>query len=761
MRILKSALSLVASVTVLATSVVAAPALAANQDATCDLSGSGTAGSPWLITSQADLLEIGIGDCISTYNQSQYYKLANDIGLTGNWTPIELYTSYPIVSYFDGDGHTIYGLQVSGSSNNAGLFSNLRSATVNNLNIMGTSISGGNFVGALAGNVVESTVSNVRVHMSGGVSGLQLVGGVIGKAYASSISNIAYYSEGTVSGTSYCGGAIGGAESTAVEKVFVQSDTNFSNIGGGVIGDFVLGGDKTLNNLYFDGNASADQYSGGLVGYAWSSTSSVLTIMNSAVVGSVEAKGNYEPAALIGNVGNGISGVTAQANFVKAAFRKNASSTPAVVATVKGANGISGSVTYTDVSSTNFYVTTGGSSLESWAGTAKDVTVPANLTPLWNPITQTSWSTVDVNTYRWVVDTSGATNGGLPMPAFLYNSKYFQQWCAPGRYSLDGFSNCTPATAGKFVPYYGATAAIDCPAGTFQGNAGAMECEPAPAGHYVPVATSLQPTPCPAGTYQALTGQMVCLVTSAGHYTDVSASTAELPCPVGYYQPSTNQTGCLPAQAGSYVGSTGATAQTPCPAGQLSDAAAAACFSPATSYVGPQVAAMNEPLVRGSKVRILGSRLETVTAIWIDGVKCDISNVSESGLDLLVPGDAELGQKDLELQSSFGILTVQDFASVIDAKESAASNSVQVSVRRTEGSARIFAKGLVGAGKVQFLLNGKEIAWVNAVSANDSKLRSANGDSYLVRTATLVEGQKNIIEIHVDGKRVKRVAYTR
>ena len=61
----------------------------------------------------------------------------------------------------------------------------------------------------------------------------------------------------------------------------------------------------------------------------------------------------------------------------------------------------------------------------------------------------------------------------------------------------------------------------------------------------------------------------------------------------------------------------------------------------------------------------------------------------------------------------------------------------------------------VNAGKVQFFLNGREIAWVNANSSSDAKL--TNG--YLVRTLNLKAG-KNVVEVYVDGERVRRVAHT-
>jgi hypothetical protein len=77
-----------------------------------------------------------------------------------------------------------------------------------------------------------------------------------------------------------------------------------------------------------------------------------------------------------------------------------------------------------------------------------------------------------------------------------------------------------------------------------------------------------------------------------------------------------------------------------------------------------------------------------------------------------------------------------------------------------DNSAKIYAKNVVGEGKVQFFLNGKEIAWVRATSATDSKLRTANGASYLVRTVEFAAG-KNVLEVYVDGVRTTRTAYTK
>jgi hypothetical protein len=69
------------------------------------------------------------------------------------------------------------------------------------------------------------------------------------------------------------------------------------------------------------------------------------------------------------------------------------------------------------------------------------------------------------------------------------------------------------------------------------------------------------------------------------------------------------------------------------------------------------------------------------------------------------------------------------------------------------------ASPVVGAGKIQFLLNGKEIAWVRASSTADPKLRSANGTHYLVRRVDLSSG-KNRFEILLNGKRLKFATFT-
>ena len=71
---------------------------------------------------------------------------------------------------------------------------------------------------------------------------------------------------------------------------------------------------------------------------------------------------------------------------------------------------------------------------------------------------------------------------------------------------------------------------------------------------------------------------------------------------------------------------------------------------------------------------------------------------------------------------------------------------------------KMYAKDPIGDGKIQFFVDGKEIAWVNAVDEADPKLSFASSYPYLVRSVELNPG-KNRFEIKLDGVRVWRTTY--
>ena len=167
----------------------------------------------------------------------------------------------------------------------------------------------------------------------------------------------------------------------------------------------------------------------------------------------------------------------------------------------------------------------------------------------------------------------------------------------------------------------------------------------------------------------------------------------------------------------------------------------------------------------GDEVKISGLRLNLVTSCTIDGVTAALSTQSADSFTIVIPAGLEPGLKDLVITSSAGTLTVQDAITVSAAAEDASESSSGVSAKGwtkklTDSSAKIYAKDVVGAGKVQIFFNGKEIAWVNATTESDPKLRTANDSHYLVRTVELVKGQKNTLEVYLDGERIRRAAYS-
>jgi hypothetical protein len=73
-----------------------------------------------------------------------------------------------------------------------------------------------------------------------------------------------------------------------------------------------------------------------------------------------------------------------------------------------------------------------------------------------------------------------------------------------------------------------------------------------------------------------------------------------------------------------------------------------------------------------------------------------------------------------------------------------------------DGTIKMYARDVVGAGKIQFFHNGREVAWIRAVDATDPKLNVVSDG--MVRTRALVSG-RNVFEIYVDGVRlVRRIA---
>jgi predicted outer membrane repeat protein len=169
-------------------------------------------------------------------------------------------------------------------------------------------------------------------------------------------------------------------------------------------------------------------------------------------------------------------------------------------------------------------------------------------------------------------------------------------------------------------------------------------------------------------------------------------------------------------------------------------------------YTGPVVTNDPETAQSGSTVTYTGSDLDEVTSATIAGQSAAIVSKSAGSLTLRVPAGLSQGIHDVILHySTTESLTLQNGLVVQDLMK------VWTQLQ-SDNTVKMYAKNIVGVGKIQFFHNNNEIAWVKATNALNPKLRQANGSSYLVRTRELVEG-KNAFEIHQDGKRIWRAAY--
>jgi hypothetical protein len=206
-------------------------------------------------------------------------------------------------------------------------------------------------------------------------------------------------------------------------------------------------------------------------------------------------------------------------------------------------------------------------------------------------------------------------------------------------------------------------------------------------------------------------------------------------------------------------------------------------FSLGANWGGAQLPAATPP-VAGASVSapyegpILGSFSDrtldpctpksiTITGTKLSGAKGSIQGKAVTILEntdtkLVIATPAGLTPArgvDLVITSPYGTLTHQNAFDIPAGVCSQTLSKGRWTQIQSDGkTVKMYAKDPIGDGKVQFLVDGKELAWVNAVDATDPKLSFASSFPYLVRSVDLKPG-KNRFEIRVDGKRVWRTTY--
>ena len=151
-----------------------------------------------------DLVNLSQNCTLDSWSQGKTVYLEADIDLTGvDFTPIPTFGGT-----FEGQGHTISGLFLTGSGNVRGLFRYIQpTGAVRDLNVTGT-ISPSDRKNTLGGLVGENQGAITNCSFSGTVSGADSIGGLVGINEArGQIINCSF--SGSVTGEHYVGGIAG------------------------------------------------------------------------------------------------------------------------------------------------------------------------------------------------------------------------------------------------------------------------------------------------------------------------------------------------------------------------------------------------------------------------------------------------------------------------------------------------------------------------------------------------------------------------
>ena len=248
--------------------------------------GRGTKEEPWLIENAEQLAYLAQQVNNGTDYRWVHFRLVSDLDLSGNeWTPIGTEGNL-FWGGFDGDGHTITGMTITGKENSyVGLFGECRNFTaassyIKSVTVKGANISGKSFVGAIAGagaNIsdcysIENTIYASRCvggvcgsligkisgcYNSSSVSGISTAGGIMGTAsYEGNVGNgvVQYcYNIGAVT-VSQQDSYVGGITGASANKYEISNCLNCGKITGNGKNVGGIAGSTDSNYMNFIGN---------------------------------------------------------------------------------------------------------------------------------------------------------------------------------------------------------------------------------------------------------------------------------------------------------------------------------------------------------------------------------------------------------------------------------------------------------------------------------------------------------------------------
>ena len=149
---------------------------------------AGTEADPYIIYNkeQLNLLAERVNS-VSEYSSGKYFKLGADIeydGLENNFVAIGN-MKQTFSGTFDGDGHTISGINITVDSQYQGLFGYVHNGTVMNVTLANSRITGADDSGGIAGELRSGVINNCRVESTvtivAGDNSCRNFGGIVGQ----------------------------------------------------------------------------------------------------------------------------------------------------------------------------------------------------------------------------------------------------------------------------------------------------------------------------------------------------------------------------------------------------------------------------------------------------------------------------------------------------------------------------------------------------------------------------------------------------
>lgn len=256
--------------------------------------GDGSAGDPYHVTSSAQLVAMGTSDCLD-----EHYLQQADIALAGAWTPIGT-SGTPFTGSYDGGGHAITGLAVTGVSY-LGLFGAASNVTLQRLALSGTVSASSTRAGLLVGSAASAVISDVSVSgrvVAAGVNHTHGAGGLVGWGDAS------VQIVGATNSAEVVGNVAGGFIGFMAGHATISASTNHGRILGGNDGGGFVGrqqsGNLIADSLTNHGHVSASSTNaGGLAGRI----EAAVVATNSVNLGDVDGGSNI--GGFVGNVYHG------------------------------------------------------------------------------------------------------------------------------------------------------------------------------------------------------------------------------------------------------------------------------------------------------------------------------------------------------------------------------------------------------------------------------------------------------------------------